>query len=57
MHTSYIQNGGGDGLLMKMIPFINNFLISQPILIKFAQKLFVCKCLPLILLFGVHYPF
>ena len=25
--------------------FINNFLNSQPILIKFALKLFVCKCL------------
>ena len=41
MHSLYIQNGGGDGLLMKKIPFINNFLISQSILIKFAQKLFV----------------
>ena len=25
--------------------FINNILYSQPILIKFALKLFVCKCL------------
>ena len=25
--------------------FINNFLISQPLLIKFALKLFVYKCL------------
>ena len=25
--------------------FINNILNSQPILIKFALKLFVCKCL------------
>ena len=27
--------------------FINNILNSQPILIKFALKLFVCKCLSL----------
>ena len=35
----YIQNGG-----MKT-SFINNILNSQPFLIKFALKLFVCKYL------------
>ena len=35
----YIQNGSCDRM------FINSILNSQPILIKFALKLFVCKCL------------
>ena len=26
-------------------PLINNILNSQPILIKFARKLFACKCM------------
>ena len=36
--------------------FINDFLISEPILIKFALKLFVCKYLSFRahLLFDVH---
>ena len=40
----YNQNGGCDRMLWKLHLFIT-FLISQPILIKFALKLFVCKCL------------
>ena len=38
--------------------FINNFLISQSILIKFALKLFVCKRLSfqLHLFFDVRFP-
>ena len=38
--------------------FINNVLNSQPILIKFALKLFVCKCLSFQthLLFDLRFP-
>ena len=38
--------------------FINNMLNSNPILIKFALKLFVCKCLSFQthLLLGLRFP-
>ena len=38
--------------------FINNILNSQPILIKFALKLFLCKCLSFqtLLLLGLRFP-
>ena len=38
--------------------FISNILNSQPILIKFALKLFVCKCLNFQthLLLDLHFP-
>ena len=34
------------GCYENFIYYRNNILNSQPILIKFALKLFVCKCLP-----------